>query len=81
MDRHAATDRVHLSVVRALIQADVCSPVDRLAVLRLVVERLAEQMERDRALARQEGVTYAAIGRALGVSRQAAREGERRRGR
>lgn len=81
MDRAAATDRALLAVVRALLIADVANPLDRLAVLHGLRERLSELMERDRALAREEGASYAALGRATGVTRQAAREAEQRRGR
>jgi hypothetical protein len=78
VDARTLADRVQLDVIRALI-AHEAEPLDRLAVLTETLERLEAMVERDIRLAYEGGASYAAVGRALGISRQAARERSIRR--
>lgn len=73
MDSYTLADRLHLGVIRGLIAAEV-GPLQRLAVLTATLARLEAMLERDVHLAYAEGASHAAVGRALGITRQAARE-------
>ena len=74
MEHYRAADRVQLAVRRALTAADVVEPLDRAAVLNLLITRLEEERRSAADLAVHTGESYAAVGRALGISRQAARQ-------
>ena len=58
---------------RALTAHGVVEPLDRAAVVTELIGRLEAERERAAAVAADTGETYAAIGRAVGISRQAAR--------
>jgi len=73
MDTRRAADRVEHAVRRALTAADVVEPLERAAVLTELIGRLSSERERAAGLAAETGETFAAIGRAVGMSRQAAR--------
>lgn len=77
MDRFAAADWVMLYVARALASADVTDPVDRVAVLAVVRDRLTGQLDAAVDDSLERGIPYAHLGRLLGVSRQAVRQGHR----
>ena len=73
MDHRRAADRAEHAVRRALTAADAVEPLDRAAVLAVLIGRLEAERERAAGLAAETGETFAAIGRAVGMSRQAAR--------
>jgi hypothetical protein len=73
VEAHDAVDFAHLAVLRSLLRSQVTEPLDRCEVLRLLVERLVLLRDEEAVAARDCGSTYAAVGRALGVTRQAAR--------
>lgn len=74
MDRHRSADHAELALTRQLVACDLASPLERAAVLQLLIERLTVRRDRDLHLARRDdGASYGEIGRVLGISRQAAR--------
>lgn len=73
MDHQRAADRVEHAVRRALTVADAVEPLERAAVLTELIGRLEGERERAAVLAASTGETYAVIGRAVGISRQADR--------
>lgn len=74
MNRHLSADRAELAVTRQLVACDLASPLERAAVLQLLIERLTIRRDRDLRLARRDDhASYGDIGRVLGISRQAAR--------
>ncbi|QBI19649.1 hypothetical protein ER308_08850 [Egibacter rhizosphaerae] len=74
MDRHRAADRVELAMRRALTAADVVEEEHRVAVLAELARRVAERRDEAAAQALGHGAQYADLARALGISRQAARQ-------
>lgn len=72
MDEDDAADRVQLAALRAMWWTDTTDPLERAAVLTAVARRLDEMAERDAHAAIDAGETMGKVGRALGISRQAA---------
>ena len=63
--------------MRSMNQAGVCDPLERCAVLGLVARALEDRCDHSALVAVNTGTSFAAIGRALGMSRQAARRQHR----
>lgn len=78
MDPHDAADRIELAVIRGLLATDTVEPLTRAEVYTLLLERLLRRRAREIDTAYQTGATHAAVGRALHISRQAARERHQR---
>jgi hypothetical protein len=75
MNYYAASDRLELNVLRALLQCDVAEPADRVRVLAELQRRLDRHIDTSALVAVSTGTSYAELGRALGgLSRQAARK-------
>lgn len=73
MDGFAASDRCYLEVRRMLVRCDVLEPVDEVEVLTKLVTRLEARRDLRAKEAVEQGTSYAALGRAMGMSRQGAR--------
>jgi hypothetical protein len=72
-------DNLHLAMLRGLNAAHVTDALDRCTVLTALVARIDVMREREALQAIDDGASYAALGRAMGTSRQAAREWARHR--
>lgn len=79
MSPEAAADRIELAIIRGLLLADVTEATERVRVLALVRTRLDRHVAVAVAAAQDLGESDAVVGRALGISRQAARERRLRR--
>ena len=74
MDCHGVADRVELAVRRALVLADAVEPLARTAALAELARRLERLRDRAGREALDAGESCAAVGRVLGITRQAARQ-------
>ena len=74
MDTFAAADRLELDIRRGLLRLAVVEPLERTAVLCELAHRIGRLRDHNAATALAVGASYAAVGRALGVSRQAVRQ-------
>ena len=70
---HTVADHCVVAIVRSLNRAGACEPLDRCAVLELVARALESRRDASALAAIDTGVSFAAVGRVLGMSRQAAR--------
>jgi hypothetical protein len=72
-------DNLHLATLRMLNLLHITDALDRCAVVNAMIERL-EDLKEDNALqAVADGASFADLARAMGVSRQAARQWVRAR--
>jgi hypothetical protein len=75
----AAADRCELILLRTLLTLDAAEPLEQVAVLGRLSERIARRLQHQIDLAYDHGATDAQVAHALRLSRQAARQRRLRR--
>ena len=71
-EAETAADHLLLDILRALNRNGIIEPLERVAVLAALARKIDTRIDRQARLAADRGATYAAIGRLLRISRQAA---------
>jgi hypothetical protein len=79
MDADEAADRVELTMMRALRLTAAVDPLQQLGVLSRLAKRIDRRIQRQIQVAYETGATDSQVGRAQGLSRQAARQRRLRR--